>query len=123
MGFQILNAERVALSINDLDREACAFWGVEYNDRKYARPKMEDGDVLDTNWFDCVGLYIHAQRRKDKPERDVEWCSVLGLMMGYLLLKKSSQEVAVSIDAYWQPFISLVRHWNDKKYTAVAIAD
>jgi len=118
MGFQIKNKEGAGIPIIELDKQACEFWGVPMDERKYARPANTD-----TSWFDMIGLYIHAQRQKDRPELSCDWDEVLGLMMGYCLLNKDADGVAKSIKEYWHHFIDLIRHWKDLGYQPYAIYD
>lgn len=116
MSFKINNKEGEGVLINDLDREACEFWGVEFNEKQYASPVPNF-----PNWFDCIGLYIHSQRRKDKPEIEVEWCDVAGLMAGYMLLSEDADQAAESIKGYWSFYFKLINHWRAMGYRAVAV--
>lgn len=77
MGFQILDKEGKALEINQLDREACELWKVDYDEKYYAYPEIpfENKDNLEgieltkakfkhklnqpINWFDSIGWEIH----------------------------------------------------------------
>ena len=79
-GFQIKNAEGVAISLNDLDIEAATFWGKKVEEKSYADPTPEftnpdnlEGDELFrakmkhefsrwSNWKDQIGWYIAYQK-------------------------------------------------------------
>lgn len=56
--FQILDAEGKAVGINQLDKEACEFWGVELHPKQYASPSDQR-----INWFDCIGWNISITQR------------------------------------------------------------
>lgn len=75
MSFQILNKDGEPIPLNDLDREAAAFWGKEYDKKSYADPsppRKEGENEIDYyrrsrgNWFDVIGFNIHSQ---------YGWCS------------------------------------------------
>lgn len=119
MGFQIRNKANEPVTINDLDKEAAAFWGVELDERHYAAP------TGCTSWFESIGLYIHMQRPElgEVGEVHVEWCNVVGLMMGYTLLGQNSDDLKASIDRYWANYIGLIRHWSNLGYKAYAITE
>ena len=120
MGFQIRNKSGEPIKISELEEEAAAFWGVAIDAKKYAAP-FKGG----ASWFDAIGIYIDAQRprRSELKELRVEWCDVVGLMMGYNLLNESSEEVKASIDHFWCKYIELVRHWNALGYEPWAISE
>lgn len=77
--FKVLNAEGQAIAIDDLDKEACELWGVEYRDKDYATPFIKkpftnpdnlegvaltrakliyEMDAPSLNWFDMIGAKI-----------------------------------------------------------------
>lgn len=120
MSFQITTKEGEPITINDLDREACALWNRPYDEKHYVKPKEQE---YYAHWFDMVGLYIHCQRSKEERRKRVDWSDVLGLMMGHLLLEKDAEKVKISIEAYWQPYIDLIRHWKSKEYRAIAVSE
>lgn len=50
-----------ALTLNQIDKLACEFWGVEEHPRFYASPKILIGDIeveYGANWFDTIGHAI-----------------------------------------------------------------
>ena len=60
-----------ALTLNEIDKLACEFWGVEEHPRFYASPKILIGDkeFAGTNWFDTIGHAIEdCQYRNTKGE-------------------------------------------------------
>lgn len=76
--FQILNKDRVALTISQLDAEAAKFWGKEVHPKNYANPfpdvmpkddslkshieaEIENARHNSLNWYDIVGYTIANQ--------------------------------------------------------------
>ena len=102
-GFQIKNAEGIAISINDLDEEAAAFWNKEIKEKSYADPTPEftnpdnlEGDELflakmkyefnhRNNWYDAIGWYIAESKAIEYPDT-ISWKNVMNAMMGNSLL-------------------------------------
>lgn len=81
MGFQILNSEGQAISLEYLDLEARKFWHkdtqnwvYEKHPRSYTVPEKVTEDMRSTdeamvltsgNWFDVIGYNIHSNRYGD----------------------------------------------------------
>jgi len=71
MSFQILNKEGEALTMKELDAEACAFWKKDSHPKHYADPSepRREGESevnflrrsMTSNWFDIIGWCIHSQ--------------------------------------------------------------
>lgn len=51
-----------ALTLNEIDKLACEFWGVEEHPKFYASPKYTVGDTefSGPNWFDTIGHAIEG---------------------------------------------------------------
>lgn len=51
-----------ALTINEIDKLACAFWGVEEHPKYYASPKhtVHGREFDGPNWFDTIGHAIEG---------------------------------------------------------------
>lgn len=84
MGFQILTKDNKAISLNDLDKEACEFWHQEFDPKHYAQPGQDDPtkDELTNlmnrggNWFDVIGYCIHRQQ-----DAESGWTNVVKEML------------------------------------------
>lgn len=115
MGFQIRNAEGIAIPINELDKEAAAFWGHPVWDKNYITPS---GSWNSTNWFDSIGWNIHAQGHYTKGWNNVK-CSMMSVHtaeFGMLTEEEQLQRV-VSNNLYLKPYMELIDHWAAKGYT------
>ena len=125
MGFQIKDKEGVALTLRSLDEEVALFWEVELEERMYAKPFIKGGTQEGSrgpNWFNMVGFHIHLRNNvKDYSEnKQVDWADVLGLLMGDWLMSKD-REASWEKPHYYQPYIDLVKHWEDKGYQAWSV--
>lgn len=69
-GFQILNKDNQAITINELDKEAAEFWGREFDKRMFASPKPHGYEEMTeiqkiqstlANWYDTIGWNIAHQ--------------------------------------------------------------
>lgn len=104
-GFQILNENGQALTLNELDAQAAAFWGKEIDPKEYANPTPEfvnnnnlEGEELMrakmkhafnqmNNWKDAIGWYIAEYKGIPHPE-SMTWFDVIHAMIGNGLLNK-----------------------------------
>lgn len=121
----IANKDGVGLTMNELDQEVCALWGIAVKSKAYAKPGEQDDDMwnFNPNWFDSVGFTIHSLGRKDESHLKVDWSEVLGLLLSDLLMDKINDFDALrgSIEGHWKPYIDLIKHWSDKGYKAIAV--
>ena len=67
MNFQIRDAEGIALTLNELDKEAADFWSKELTN-DYAFPQVrQEGEYLSSflsrqaNWYDIIGFCISTK--------------------------------------------------------------
>lgn len=110
MGFQILNAEGEAIPINKLDEIVAKFWGVEVQEKSYARPyKRTDfpkGIIGELqyyacgNWFDVIGWSIYASKTSG------DW----DLVKDYMEMSKES------------PYNKLLTYFKEKSYIPKSIS-
>lgn len=108
MDFKIIYNER-AFTIDELDKEAAAFFGVEHNDSKYAKPLKYN--------FDWTDIIIFAISCIDK--RNIQWNEVIGKILTFAAsLTKSYDDLQKSIEIH-RPYIELCYHWQAKKYIIV----
>ena len=125
-GFQILNAEGVAIPINKIDREVAEFWGNKCLDNEYAKPLSRDkfpegikGSLeyyQQTNWFDKIGWLI-----KD------EWCTWKSLkgdiiacqkdLIAESLFNDDFMELVKLFRELYKPWFDLIDHFKSKGYT------
>lgn len=113
MQFQIRNSEGIALSMGELDKEASAFFGVEFNESHYAHPEGKRG----FDWFNWIGCAIASF-----PKGNVFWNEVIGKMSAMLAIgEKSFEGYRDSLESA-RELISLVIYWRDtKKYEAFSV--
>jgi len=75
MGFQILDSNGNAMTMNDIDKEVCNFWNVPFDEKHYAVPNKREeypegieGSLKyaqQLNWYDSIGWRIHYHRCND----------------------------------------------------------
>lgn len=108
MDFKIIHNER-ALTIDELDKEAAAFFGVEYNDNEYAKPSKYN--------FDWTDIIIHAISCVN--ERNINWTKVIEkILSNTTSLTRSYDDLQKSIKMF-RPYIELCYFWQAKKYIIV----
>lgn len=110
MQFQILN-KNIPLTMEELDKEAAAFFGVEVTD-EYAGPSEYPYVV---NWFEMIGPSISRL-----PEGEHEWRYVIGNMCAIAATLKDSKESFLDSLVIYEPFIDLCFHWQSKGYIPVS---
>lgn len=111
MKFQILNEEGNALSMGELDKEAAEFFGVPYDEERYASPA-----ATLISWYDVVGHNI-ARSKKEM----LSWSDIVAQILQICTICTSTMEhLERSIEAY-RPFISLCYYWKSKGYTPISL--
>lgn len=88
--FQIHDKDGNAISIKDLDQEACEFWKVEKQEKWYASPKNMKSDGTEEksvmkqriNWYDFIG---HNIARFDLKFTELRWDTVVEQMIASYL--------------------------------------
>lgn len=109
MKFQILDTEGHPLSMGELDKEAAEFFGVPYDEERYASPTL-------ISWFEVVGYNI-ARSKKEI----LSWNDIIAQILQICTICTSTMEhLERSIEGY-RPFISLCYHWKSKGYTPVCL--
>ena len=109
MTFQILHNGN-ALTIDELDKEAAAFFGVEHNNNEYAKPSKYN--------FDWTDIIIHAISCVD--ERNINWTKVITkILSNTTSLTRSYDDLQKSIKIF-RPYIELCYHWQTKKYIPIS---
>jgi len=133
MGFQILNKEGEALTMNALDKEAAEFWKQEVKPKDYAKPypiehfENEMDYYYQSNWFDKIGWLIHNPETNNQ----CSWTNVkrdmILVFVHQYLDSTSSEEFAKVLD--WvrsdklKPYLDLIDHWASKGYEPKSIAE
>lgn len=139
-GFQILDAQGVALTLGQLDIEAAKFWGKKVSEKKYAYPNKEinketnpeltdlaievhNASICGNNWKDVIGFSITQIH-----EFSDSWDDVIISMMDYSLIKGLrhsfdgfvlKQESINSLNKmlqFYAPHIQLIEYWRAKGY-------
>ena len=145
--FKILNAEGKALTMEELDKDAAAFWGKEVDPEHYANPfPKEKGAYANAlnnakNWYDIIGWNI-----ANIPSKNVSWYAVAHEMTAEYIrscimpfydgepieiaefvgdnethLEESCETSLFYTLNFYRPFIDLINHWMAKGYTPVKI--
>lgn len=107
--FKVLKADGQAITINDLDREACELWGKEFDDEEYATPfkyePFSNPDNLEgieltrakfrhesnkpmLNWFDMIGAKIAFSGRSSISWEDIKQEIISGVCTSYFFNKE-----------------------------------
>lgn len=121
MSFQIHNAQGKAISIADLDKEACELWGKEVHPKNYAypqhRPEKFDSYAdelkflrLLENWFDKIGYKIHSGT--------TTWSSLKEEILAPFT--EFDQQMIMGMPEIGG-FIKLIDHWESKGYVPVQL--
>lgn len=124
MGFQIKNDKGIALSMNELDKEAAEFWGVPVHETNYAHPCNNSIG----NWFDTIGFNIHRPGTYTSGWRNVIVTMYQMFSSGYMIDDKQRNNVVIKpieeqikritdINEFMSPYVGLVNHWIAKGYT------
>lgn len=124
MSFQIHSPEGIEISLNALDLEACEFWKVEYDEKQYAHPNIEN--YYTTNWFDAIGWAIHHPGDYTKGWDDVK-CTLWTIQARPLYKELWDEEALLeeirAIRVYLAPYYELIDHWETKGYKPITIKD
>lgn len=113
MKFQIRNSEGIALSMSELDKEASAFFGVEFNESHYAYPEGKRG----FDWFNWIGCAIASF-----PKGHVLWNEVIGKISAMLAIGEITFEGYLDSLKSARELINLVIYWRDaKEYEAFSV--
>ena len=117
MGFQILNADKTPIAINDLDKEAADFWKMPVHPRWYVAP-YESGN----NWFDSIGYAIHNPDNYTKGWDNVK-CTLYNCHTGDLAMLTFDQQVErlKRTNEFLMPYFYLIDHWESKGYTPLKV--
>ena len=108
MGFQIIYNGRI-LILDEIDKEAAAFFGIKHNDNEYAKPPKYNFD-----WFEIIGYSI-----SDLDIRNINWTKVIGkILSNAASLTKSYDDLQESIEIH-RPYIELCYYWQAKNYIIV----
>lgn len=136
-GFQILNSNGVSISINELDKEACEFWGVKLHPKHYASPENER-----INWYDSIGWNISITEKptwrkvikslvydsffdglvvEDKESKQNHFAKFLVTGQNEegenILHLQDDTEIQIYITMQvHQKYIDLINHWTSKGY-------
>lgn len=122
------------LTLNEIDKLACEFWGVEEHPRFYASPKILIGDkeFAGTNWFDTIGHAIEdCQYRHTKGEGHnyyhdaheqpykfrgaiFEASAVSAQLLRVGTIATTSAENLAEEIKYFQPYIELAFHLQNE---------
>jgi hypothetical protein len=118
MQFQIRNKQNCAVNLNELDKIAAEFFGVEYDNDSWAKPK---GVGID--WYNVVGYDIASLKDNEAVRQGntmVEWRDVIGKIAATAAIcAESMDDFNKSFNAY-KPFIELIYKFISLGYTAHA---
>lgn len=111
MAFQILDANKQPVSIDELDKQAAEFWNKEFHPRHYAEPKNS------MNWFDAIGWMISNPRTSNS----TGWNNVRKSL--WVLHVEDLPEIGHSLQIqfmsaylYLLPYFSLITYWESMGY-------
>lgn len=111
MKFQILNAKGNPLSMGELDKEAAEFFGVSYNEKRYASPPSTF-----VNWHDIIGYNIASSEKGM-----LQWNDIIGRILKVCTISTSTIEHLEWSIKVFRPYISLCYHWKSKGYVPVCL--
>jgi len=117
MEFQILNTEGQIISANKLDLIVAEFWGVQFEDTKYAEPLVSFG-----NWFDMIGFGI-ATNKDWSHFGTKSWNSVKVYILHIhtpAMVVLSPEEAGVEMCGvmdYLKPYFELINHFESQGFT------
>lgn len=117
MSFQILDSEKNAIKLRDLDAEVGLLWNKPIDPKYYCTPFEKRGDGVDAifsegvNWFDSLGWNIHFHKVNSWSEaRDTYYASAGKLAKG------NGEKYQIYCQIY-KPYFQLIDHWESKGYT------
>lgn len=114
MFFQILDNNGNLMDMNELDKEAAAFFGVETDDEFYVGPT---GPSPLGNWFEHIGGAIATM-----PNRQYSWSAIIGNICNRAasMGSRRSAEDVLQVIKRRMPYIELCFHWEAKGYVPVS---
>ncbi len=112
MKFQILDAEGNPLSMGELNKEATEFFGVQYNEKQYAKPSPRS-----TDWYNMIGYIIANYRYKG----NLVWSDLVGQILCIAAFATDSFDELHNCIIAYKPHIELCYHWKSKGYTPVCL--
>ena len=111
MKFQVLNEEGNALSMGELDKEAAEFFGVSYDEERYAIPSPSYA-----SWYDVIGYNITSLEKGMW-----QWNDIINQFLNIWSFNTSSVEQLERIIKVFEPYLSLCYHWKSKGYIPVCL--
>jgi hypothetical protein len=123
-GFQILDENKQPISMNEIDKMVCDFWGVELDEKSYASPSKE---YIGSNWFDIVGWSISQNDCEEGWDSVInEMCvncigsSVLEMnknleIIGFLNEQKYLKSIKDSL-LFFTPYVKLILLFKEKGF-------
>lgn len=124
MSFQIHSPEGRVIPIDELDKEACELWKVEYHPACYAHPQLDN--YYTNNWFDSIGWAIHHPEMYTKGWNDVRctlWIIQAKSLYANLYSTEAFNKDLENIRKFLQPYYELIAHWESKGYKPVRIPE
>lgn len=117
MSFQILNPQGEAISLEELDKEAAAFWNTDRNPGSYAHP--DTPNHYTNSWYDAIGWAIYNPEKYAEGWNDVK-CTIWVIQARYLYNKlhdpiQITREIK-DIHIFLKPYYELIDHWESKGY-------
>ena len=112
MKFQILDTKGNPLSMEELDKEAAEFFGVQYNEKQYAKPSPRS-----TAWYNMIGYNIANYRYNG----NLVWSDLVGQILCIAAFATDSFDELHNCIIAYKPHIELCYHWKEKGYTPVCL--
>lgn len=112
MKFQILDSNKNALTLGELDKIVCEFWGVELDSKNYAKPKNNYPD-----WFNMVGCSIASLPNGEIPE----WNRVIGKLCEVAAIGETNINDFMQGLEFYKPYIELCFYFSKQKFTAISL--
>lgn len=117
MGFQIVNKDKEAISLNDLDKEAADFWKKELLPKSYSSPQ-----VGFSNWFDAIGWSIDTMRYTSSGWEEVKCRMMQLLTCDFALIKEEEQIIRLKkANKYLKPYFDLIDFWISLGYEPLKV--
>lgn len=107
--FQILDKNNHPISLDELDKEAANFFGVEVKDDTYASPN----NILCFDWFNWIGSAI-ANLEGDRLH--AEWSEVVGYLCRVQAIRMHTVDELIADINKIRPHIELCIYWREKGY-------
>lgn len=127
--FQILDENKVAISLNKIDAVVAKFWGVEVQKKNYAThiTQGEDESYMSfvrrehgSNWFDVVGFSIAKQGDYTSGWRNVALAMLedanLALISEDMVLSMNTERLE-NLMEFYKPYIELMNHFKSLGWT------